>query len=336
MTLSASLFITVLELTPPRLEPPLQDGDLLGGQNKRNEMDTSKLVHQAVSRCRGHLTTRNGLDKPSSLSLSSGDNIPAPAFGSVHFPAQYGITSTFCQGTLDPIFQWIVSFVTDYQVYNGNGRQPAKVMKDTLSSCNWVKFPWVFHQAEEVVIILVEMIIKRLAEAKNSPVSYNNVDCYSDGKCKYLSMPDELDQKCKQTVLKCGFSVFIPDSFVPPEPLVQSHQSLESHLAICTSIAPGFHMKVQSGALAESLLCTPLLTPEMTHRNYWRKERKAPFSQSVGISSGKIGSGARLCPVGGWHPCTGMVMPFVEFSKDLLHPLPVQAEESAQVTNLLK
>jgi len=51
--------------------------------------------------------------------------------------------------------------VTDYQVYNGNGRRPAKVLKDTLSSCNRVKFPWVFHQAEEVVIILVEMIIKR-------------------------------------------------------------------------------------------------------------------------------------------------------------------------------
>lgn len=54
-----------------------------------------------------------------------------------------------------------MSFVTDYQVHNGNGRQPAKVMKDTLSSCNQVKFPWVFHQAEEIVIILVEMIIKR-------------------------------------------------------------------------------------------------------------------------------------------------------------------------------
>lgn len=57
--------------------------------------------------------------------------------------------------------QWIVSFVTDYQIYNGNGRQPAKVVKDTLSSCNRMKFPWVFHEAEEVVIILVEMIIKR-------------------------------------------------------------------------------------------------------------------------------------------------------------------------------
>lgn len=34
-------------------------------------------------------------------------------------------------------------------------------MKDTLSPCNWVKFPWAFHQAEQVVIILVEMIIKR-------------------------------------------------------------------------------------------------------------------------------------------------------------------------------
>lgn len=34
-------------------------------------------------------------------------------------------------------------------------------MKDTLSPRNWEEFPWVFHQAEQVVIILVEMIIKR-------------------------------------------------------------------------------------------------------------------------------------------------------------------------------
>lgn len=55
----------------------------------------------------------------------------------------------------------MVSFVTDYQVHNENGRRPAEVMKGMLSSCNQVTFPWVFHQAEEVVIILVEMIIKR-------------------------------------------------------------------------------------------------------------------------------------------------------------------------------
>lgn len=41
------------------------------------------------------------------------------------------------------------------------------------------------------------IILFKLAEAKNPLVSYNNVDHYSNGKCKYLTVPDKLDQKCQ-------------------------------------------------------------------------------------------------------------------------------------------
>lgn len=57
MTLSGSLFSMVLVLAPPRLEPPLQDGDILTEPNKRNEMEASNLVHQTVNKWYSYFTS---------------------------------------------------------------------------------------------------------------------------------------------------------------------------------------------------------------------------------------------------------------------------------------
>ncbi|PKU42133.1 hypothetical protein llap_7568 [Limosa lapponica baueri] len=170
----------------------VQDGDLL------NETEASNLLQQAVNKCvtwrilltpqvpfaeqggYGHAT--NDQTKPTHLGEDVKTVLPKAEFTFYNILHQKAAAYSRTSPLLN---EDSVSKPTPIEI--------AKSQEVIQSFPNLV-FSYEIKLQE---MIQFRIILFRLAEAKNPLVSYNNVDCYSDGKCKYLSVPDKLDQKCK-------------------------------------------------------------------------------------------------------------------------------------------